>query len=185
MRKVAREDLLDYQSYGDQRESLRARAMRHKDQRRIHVGDHLTFLFENAETVRYQIQEMMRLERMAREADIQHELDTYNQLLGDDGELGCTLLVEIDDPELRDRKLRQWLDLPSHVFMVTDRGRTVRAAWDPSQVGEDRLSSVQYLKFAFDGDAPVAIGVDHPGLAARVDLDPIQREALARDLAGG
>jgi hypothetical protein len=124
---VTREELLDYQSYGDERERLRAEAMAAKDQRRVHVGPHLTFLFENAVTIRYQIQEMMRLERMAREVDIQHEIATYNQLIGDDGEIGCTLLVEVDDPVERDRVLVQWLDLPKHIYLKLPSGDKVRA----------------------------------------------------------
>ena len=81
-RKVARSELLDYQTYDDQRDGLRDEIMRIKQPRRIHLGDELTFLFENTETIRYQIQEMMRAERIVKEAAIQHELDTYNGLLG-------------------------------------------------------------------------------------------------------
>jgi len=185
MRKVLREELLDYQSYGDVRDELRARAMEEKARRRVHVGENLTFLFENADTIRYQIQEMMRIERMARESDIQHELETYNQLIGDDGELGCTLLVEIDDPKDRERALTSWLNLPEHLYVETDAKSTVRAIWDPAQVGETRLSSVQYLKFPVGKEIPVAIGVDHPELSTRTELDDVQRAALREDLGTG
>ena len=98
MKPVARTDLVDYQTYEDARERFRQRAMAAKDARRVHVGPYLTFLFENTLTIRYQIQEMMRTERIVRERDIQHELETYNAVLGGPGELGCTLLIEIDDP---------------------------------------------------------------------------------------
>lgn len=182
MRKVLREELLDHRTYGDARDALRAEAMEQKGRRRIHLGEHLTFLFENADTIRYQIQEMMWIERMAREADIRHELDTYNQLVGDDGELGCTLLVEIDDPEERNRVLTSWLDLPRHIFVELESGEIVRAAWDRAQVGDRRLSSVQYLKFPVAGAVPVAIGVDHPELSQRTALDDHQRAALREDL---
>jgi hypothetical protein len=182
MRKVLREELLDHQSYGDVREEHRAKAMELKARRRFHVGEHLTFLFENADTVRYQIHEMMRIERMARESDIQHELDTYNQLIGGDGELGCTLLVEIDDPKERDRALTSWLTLPQHLYLETEDGKKIRAVWDAAQVGETRLSSVQYLKFPVGGEVPAAIGVDHPELSARTVLDEERRAALREDL---
>jgi len=182
MRKVLREELLDYQSYGDVRDELRAKAMAEKARRRFHVGEYLTFLFENADTVRYQIQEMMRIERMARESDIRHELDTYNQLIGDDGELGCTLLVEIDDPKRRDEALTSWLTLPQHLYVETESGKKVRAVWDAAQVGDTRLSSVQYLKFPVASEVPVAIGVDHPELSVRTVLDDEQRAALREDL---
>jgi hypothetical protein len=157
--------------------------MRAKDRRRLHVGPHLTFLCENWVTIRYQIQEMMRLERMAREADIQHELDTYNQLIGDDGELGCTLLVEIDDPVDRDKKLSEWLDLPKYLYVELPSGRKAMATWDLAQVGEGRLSSVQYLKFPIGSEVPVAIGCDHPGVATSTRLDADQRAALAEDVS--
>lgn len=183
MRKVAREDLLDYQSYGDVRERLRAEAMAAKDRRRVHLGQHLTFLFENRDTIRYQIQEMMRLERMAREADIQHELATYNELIGDDGELGCTLLVEVDDKAVRDRVLVEWLDLPRYLYAELPNGERVRASWDPAQVGETRLSSVQYLKFAVGEQVPTVIAVDHPALRESTRLSDDQRAALAEDLS--
>ena len=92
------------QTYDDSREAYRAaRSWRSRRRGAIHVGQHLTFLFENTDTIRYQVQEMMRAERIVREADIQHELDTYNELLGGAGELGCCLLIEIDDRAEREK----------------------------------------------------------------------------------
>lgn len=182
MRKVQRADVIDYQTYNDGREAYRARVLEEKSARRVHVGEHLTFLFETTETIRYQIQEMMRLEHMVREADIQHEIDTYNTLLGDTGELGCTLLIEIDDAADRTQKLAAWLGLPEHLYMRTADGRKVRAKWDPAQVGEQRLSSVQYLKFELGAGVPVAIGADHPELTLETELTEAQRRTLEADL---
>src|SRR5262245_26599066 len=102
MRKVQRTDILDYETYGEQRDELRRVAMAEKDRRRVHVGESLTFLFENTATMRYQILEMVRAERIVKEKDIQHEIDTYNEVLGGEGELGATLLIEIDDRAERD-----------------------------------------------------------------------------------
>lgn len=182
VRHVERSELLDYVTYEEQRATLRPRVMAIKEPRRIHVGDHLTFLFENRDTVRYQVQEMMRVERLVKEAEIRHELDTYNELLGKPGELGCTLLIEIDDPPTRDRLLAAWLDLPTHLFVKTASGRKVRAQFDPRQVGEDRLSSVQYLKFDLEGEAPDSIGSDLPAMTAETFLTPAQKAALVEDL---
>ena len=184
MKPVAREELLDLTAYEKARPRIRARAMKVKAPRRVHLGEALTFLFENAETVRYQIQEMIRAERIVDEAAIAHELETYNELLGGKGELGCALLIEIDDPALRDAKLRDWLLLPKHAYLVTASGRRVPATYDPRQVGADRLSSVQYLKFDVRGEAPVAVGSDLPGLAVEASLTPEQRAALEEDLSG-
>ena len=78
MRPVERHEIIDYATYEEQRNAIREQVLKVKESRRIHVGDHLTFLFENAETVRYQVQEMMRTEKMVKESDIQHEINTYN-----------------------------------------------------------------------------------------------------------
>lgn len=182
MRSVARDELLDLTAYEKARPEIRRRVMAQKEPRRVHLGQALTFLFENAETVRYQIQEMIRAERMVDEPAILHELETYNELLGAKGELGCSLLIELPDPAERDRKLREWLDLPAHLYVKLEDGTQVWARFDPRQVGTDRLSSVQYLKFDVGGTAPAAVGCDLPDLAAETELSPAQRQALADDL---
>jgi hypothetical protein len=182
MRKVKRSDVLDYKTYNDQRDEYRKRVLEEKARRRIHVGEHLTFLFESTLTMLYQVQEMMRLEQTVREAEIQHEIDTYNQLLGGNGELGCTLLIEIDDAARRDAKLRAWLKLPEHLYVKLEDGKLVRASWDERQIDDTRLSSVQYLKFDVGGVAPVAIGADHPELRLETMLSEAQRETLRLDL---
>lgn len=183
MKPVERSEIVDHVTYSEGRERTRPLALEAKATRRVVLADGvLTFLFENRDTVRYQVQEMMRAEQIVKEADILHELTTYNELLGGPGELGCTLLIGIDDEDERARKLSQWLALPHHVYMEKADGTRVRATFDPRQVGEERLSSVQYLKFAV-GDTPVAIGVDLPQLTAHQPLDDATRAALASDLA--
>ena len=117
MKRIARQEILDYVTYEEQRKQIRKKIMKIKELRRINVGGVLSFLFENTDTVRYQIQEMIRVERIVKETDIQHEINTYNELLGDSGELGCTLLIEIDDPHEREEKLPNWLDLPKHLYL--------------------------------------------------------------------
>ncbi|HEY7725948.1 MAG TPA: DUF3501 family protein [Anaeromyxobacteraceae bacterium] len=184
MTKVERSEILDLAAYDRERDRLHAAAMEAKEARRVEVGPWLTFLFESRETVRDQIQEMIRAERLYREAEIAHEVETYNELLGGPGELGCSLLIGIPDPAERDAKLRRWLPLVDHLYVRTASGRTVRPTYDRRQVGEERLSSVQYLKFALGNDAPVAVGCDLPDLRAETPLGPAQREALARDLGG-
>jgi hypothetical protein len=184
MKPVLRSEILDYVTYDERREALRPVAMAAKAKRRVVLADGvLTFLFENRDTMRYQVQEMMRAERIVKEADILHELATYNELLGGPGQLGCTLLIGIDDPDERARKLTEWLALPRHVYAQLPDGTRVRATFDPRQVGDERLSSVQYLKLAVGAEAPVALGVDLPGLTVHQALTEAQRQALAEDLA--
>lgn len=184
MKKVERSEIVDYVTYEERRDRVRDSAMRAKGDRRVHVGPHLTFLFENHETIHYQVQEMMRAERMVKEADIRHEIETYNELLGGKGEIGCTLLVEIDDPAERAVKLTRWLDLPKHLYVLRSDGKKAYARCDERQVGETRVSSVQYLKFEVGETAPVAVGCDHPDpeLRHETTLTGEQRAALQADL---
>ena len=104
MKLVQRHEVVDFATYEDGRQQFRSEVLRVKAARRVHIGEYLTLLFENHTTVLYQIQEMMRTERIVRESDILHEINTYNELLGRDGELGCTILIEIDDPATRAQK---------------------------------------------------------------------------------
>ena len=183
MKKVQRNEIVDYQTYEENRSALQREVFPAKAVRRIHVGQHFTFLFENALTVRYQIQEMMRTEKIVKEKDIQHEIETYNSLLGSDGELGCTLLIEIDDQEQRAVLLRKWLQLPEHVYARLENGERIRPAFDNAQRGTERISSVQYLKFPIGGKTPVALGIDLPGIECEALLTAAQSSALAEDLS--
>lgn len=182
MKPVQRDEIVDYLTYTDTREATRASVLEAKRLRRILLGP-LCFLFENRETVKYQVQEMMRVERIVREKDIQHELTTYNELLGGPGQLGCSLLIGIPDEAERDAKLRAWLGLLPTLFAELPDGTRVRPTWDERQVGTDRLSSVQYLMFDLGGQTPVAMGCEHEGLPDRVALSDEQRAALTADLA--
>ena len=183
MRPVKREELLDFVTWGEARAKAQPAILEAKRRRRVHVGDSITLLFENRETVRYQVQEMVRVEKMVKEAEIQHELTTYNELLGGPGELGATLLVEIDDPELRAQRLKEWLALPERTYLKLADGRRVFATFDARQKGDDRVSAVQFLKFDTKGEVPIAAGVDLPGLTAEAALSEEHRSALRADLA--
>ena len=118
----------------------------------------------------------------AGERDIEHEIQTYNALLGGDGEVGCTLLIEIEGEEKRAEMLRTLMGLPATLYARLEDGTRVRPTFDPAQVGDDRLSSVQYLRFDCGGRAPVALGADHPSYCAETMLSDAQRGALGEDL---
>lgn len=181
MRAVEREEIVDYATYAEGRGEVRAKILAAKAVRRIHVGV-LTFLFENRDTIRYQVQEMMLAEKIVKDADIRRELEAYNELLGGPGELGATLLIEIESAAERDVKLTRWLDLPGTLYARLEDGRRVRPTFDGRQISEGRLSSVQYLKFPTGGSVPVAIGCEHPDIASESILSAEQRTALAADL---
>lgn len=182
MKKVQREDILDYVTYEEQRQTIRESAMRAKDARRIHCGEDLTFLFENTETIRYQVLEMVRAEKIVREADIRHEIDTYNELIGDAGEICATLLIEIEDIDERATKLTEWVGLPERIYLKLANGDRAFAKPDNRQNEDAKISSVQFLKFNCGAAKPVAIGVDHPKLSIEANLGEMQKAALAGDL---
>jgi hypothetical protein len=182
VKPVEHKEILDYVTYEEQRDALRDEVMAAKALRRVHIGEYLTLLFENHLTMRYQVQEMVRVERMVKEADIRHEIDTYNEVLGGDGEFGCTLLIEIDDPAIRNVKLREWWQLPEKIYLLLEDGTRISATFDERQRGDDRVSSVQYMKFDTSGCVPVAAGVDLPNLQAETRLNEEQRSSLRADL---
>jgi hypothetical protein len=183
VKSVERSEILDYVTYQEGRDAFREEIFAAKAARRVHIGEYLTLLFENHLTMRYQIQEMVRAERIVKEADIKHEIDTYNEVLGGDGEFGCTLLIEIDDPAVRDVKLREWWRLPEKMYLLLEDGTRIWATFDERQRGDDRVSSVQYMKFNTGGRVPVAVGVDLPELQAETTLTEQQRQALGGDLS--
>lgn len=176
-------EILTGADYEAERPALRAQVLKEKARRRVHVGDALTFLFETPLTIRYQVQEMLRVEKRSSPEDVAHELQVYNELLGGPGELGATLLIEIDDAALRDKLLTAWLELPQHLYLELEGGERVTPRFDPRQVGDDRVSSVQYLIFPCGERPPVAIGSSHPECTLHAELTPVQRRALADDLA--
>ena len=184
MKPVERSEILDYVTYGEQRDTIRGSALAAKRDRRILLGEFFAFLFENHETVRYQVLEMVKTEQIVKEADIQHEVDTYNELIGGPGSLCATMLIGIDDEAERATKLAAWLGLLPHVYAKLPSGERVTPKWDERQVGDTRLSSVQYLTFELGAKAPVALGIDwaDQDLVIELELSDAQRTALQADL---
>jgi len=182
VKPVERNEIIDYVTYEEKRDAFRDEVMKAKAPRRVHIGEYLTLLFENHLTMQYQIQEMVRTERMVKEADIRHEIETYNEVLGGEGEFGCTLMIEIDDPGVRDVKLKEWWALPEKMYLLLEDGTRILATFDERQRGDDRVSSVQYMKFNTGGRVPVAAGVDLPALQAETQLTQNQQQALSEDL---
>lgn len=183
MKKVERSEILDYVTYEEQRAEIRTNAMKAKGLRRVHLGESLTFLFENTTTIRYQILEMVRAEKMVKEADIQHEIDTYNELIGNQGEICCTLLVEIENPQERNEKLTKWVGLPEKLYLKFADGTKAFAQVDERQNEDEKISSVQFLRFNCGGKTPITIGCEHPAYQVETNLTESQTAALESDLA--
>lgn len=158
--------------------------------RRVPVGPNMTLLFENRDSVLWQIQEMCRVENIQTPEAIQHEVETYAALLPGPSELSATLLLEYPDPDERDRMLHALVGLHQHVFLEAG-GVASPARFDDEQFNDDRVSSVQFVRFPlsltqrtalFDLHQAVRIQVDHPAYRAVVDLPGPTRGALATDL---
>jgi len=190
--RITRESLLTLEAYAKERTAFRARAIAHKRTRTVSVGEHVTLLFEDELTIRYQIQEMLRIEKTFEEAGIQDELDAYDPLLPDGTNLKATMLVEYEDSDERRRALARLRGIEDHVWLRVGGGAPVPAISDEDldRSNEQKTSSVHFLRFeltpdtiaAFKGGQDVTIGIDHPDYRAETVLAPPVREALAADL---
>jgi hypothetical protein len=189
MKLVEFSEIKNIADYEVERKTWRPVAMALKDRRRVRVGAHLTFLFENRETVRYQIQEMMRIERMVDAEAIRHEIDTYNELIPTDGGLSASLLIEYDSPEERDVALRDLLGLEHHVWIQVAGLPPSPARFDTRQISTDRVSAVQYIHFPLTPQQRAAwregvrIVVDHPKYGVEQALTAEQIGELVSDFA--
>lgn len=192
MKKLSRTDLRDLLEYEKIRVGFRKHIIALKKNRRIAVGDKVSFVFENRETVKFQIQEMIRAERMVDDQKIQDEVDVYNQILPDSHQLSATMFIEITEeqdikPEL-DRF--QGVDQGQCVYFEFGGLARVYAQFEEGHSKEDRISAVQYVRFTLtpeeqtwfrDPAVPLALVVNHKNYAARTVLAAEQRKALARD----
>ncbi|MFO1401949.1 MAG: DUF3501 family protein [Steroidobacteraceae bacterium] len=193
MHKLRREDLLSLEQYALQRVAIRARLMEHRRVRQLAVGAHCTWSFEDRETVRYQVQEMLRIERIFEAAGIEDELATYNPLIPDGGNLKATLLIEYPDPaeragrlrELRGLERRCWLRVAGHepVYAVADEDLDRETAEKTSAVHFLRWEFTPAMVAALKAGAALDAGIDHPAYSARVEPVPGEtRRALLADL---
>lgn len=192
MRPIQRRDLLSKDDYEARRDELRPNAVREKDRRRLVVGEHCLFLFETFTTLWYQVQEMIRAEAMTRDADIRHEMETYNELMPGRGELSATMLIQYPEPEVRDRELRKLLGIDEHVWLVAGDTR-IPAQFDRRQMDTERVSSVQFIKFELGGlsadeferlgkAGELAVEIDHEHMKARTEITGDLLSALVEDL---
>jgi hypothetical protein len=190
MKPVERSEILGLGEYEAIRERFRARVIEEKRRRRGKLGDRASFVFENHDTVLLQIQEMLRTERITKGSAIDHEIETYNELIPGQDELSATIMIEIDDKDTREAFLKAALGMERHVYLGVD-GERVAATWDPARMHDDHLSAVIYLKFPLGAAradrvrakaAKVEIGVDHPAYTTKAELPEHVRRELADDL---
>jgi Protein of unknown function (DUF3501) len=191
--RITRDSLMTLEAYSQARSEFRARVMAHKKNRMLHLGEHITLIFEDELTIRYQIQEMLRAERVFEEAGIQDELDAYNPLVPDGSNWKATMMIEYADPEERQRMLARLIGIEDRVWVQIEGAARVYAIADEDLEREnsEKTSSVHFLRFELESSmvqalkkgAGLAVGVDHPAYAATVArVDPAMRESLMRDL---
>lgn len=193
MKPLTRHDLLSLESYAQQRAEFRARAMAHKKQRTVRLGEHLTLIFEDRLSIQYQVQEMLRIERIFEPVGIQEELDAYNPLIPDGDNLKATMMVEFDDVEQRRRELAR-LRCIEHAIELTVQGHapvTAIADEDMERSNGEKTAAVHFLRFplsaatigAWRAGAPVTLASTLPALRVEAALTPEQRRTLAADFA--
>ncbi|MBF6568126.1 MAG: DUF3501 family protein [Candidatus Binataceae bacterium] len=184
-------EILAYPDYDRVRQRLRPLFIAEKSRRRITLAEHLTFLFENDRTVWYQIEEMLLAEKITDAAAIQHEMDTYSELLPGGGDLSATLMIEYGDSAQRDAALRELIGIDRHLW-ITIESRRIPARFDIRQMDTERVSSVQFVRFpiGIGGDrfieaavrGHVNIEVDHPKLTGKRLIDKELAVVLSEDL---
>jgi len=192
--KIERASLLSLEAYARQRSDFRARVMAHKKNRRVELGAHVVLAFEDELTIRYQIQEMLRIERVFEEDGIQGELEAYNPLVPDGRNFKATMMIEYPDPAERKRMLARLKGVEDRVWIRVAGGERVYAVADEDleRENEEKTSAVHFLRFelseamaqALKRGADLALGVDHPEYRAEIPaLAGNVRDALGADLA--
>ena len=194
MPAITRDSLMTLEAYSKVRKEFRANVMAHKKTRTIPLGEHVTLQFEDEMTMRYQIQEMLRAERVFEESGIQGELDAYNPLIPDGSNWKATMMIEYTDVEERQRALARLIGIEDRAWVQVEGCPRVYAIADEDidRENDEKTSSVHFLRFELDpsmkkalaAGANVRMGVDHPNYQATLDPLPVaSRDSLLKDVA--
>ncbi len=194
MKPVTLDEITQVEDYGRLRPEFRRAVIVHKRRRRVSVGEKVTLLFEDHETLRFQVHEMVWVERISDPRKIQREIDVYNELMPGENELSATLFIEITDaPEIRP-ELDRLVGIDEHVSLVLGEGEgeeTIPACFDAKQIEEDRIAAVQYIRFAFseaqarrfaDSGLRARIRIDHPNYRREDEIPEAVRASLIGSL---
>ncbi len=192
MTQIAADSLLPLEVYARERNAYRARVLAHKLVRTVHVGEHVTLIFEDETTIRYQVQEMLRIERIFEADGIRGELEAYNPLIPDGGNWKATMLIEYPDEAERHRRLAELKGVEARTWVEVEGCARVHAIADEDmeRENEEKTSAVHFLRFELAAEtrarlkagAGLSIGVDHPNYRASVPVSGEVRQSLAADL---
>ena len=191
---ITRDSLMTLESYAKERSAFRSKVMQHKKVRNVAVGEHITLIFEDELTVRYQIQEMLRIEKTFEEEGIAEELDAYNPLIPTGREFKATMMIEYPDPEVRKVELARLKNIEDKVYVQIEGSEKVYAIADEDmeRTNDEKTSAVHFLRFPLTDDMAAAlkygvsltIGVDHQNYTAAVSpVSNPTRDSLANDLS--
>jgi len=189
---LTREDLFSLEKYSAIKTEYRTKVMEHKKNRRVPIGDHATLYFEDALTMQYQIQEMLRLERIFEADAIQEELDVYNPLIPDGRNWKATFMVEYEDIEERKKALSKLTGIENTIWVKVGNFDKVFAIAneDLDRTEPDKTSAVHFMRFELTPEmvtaakqgAAIRAGIDHPAYTMQVELPPAKRDSLVADL---
>ena len=192
MPRITAQSLMSLEAYAKARQDFRAQVLAHKKDRTASLGEHVTIVFEDELTIRYQIQEMLRVERIFEEAGIRDELDAYNPLIPDGSNWKATLMIEYPDVEERHAMLARLKGVEDRVWVQVDGEERVNAIADEDleRENDEKTSAVHFVRFeltpamkgALARGARLALGVDHAAYSVGIEADTAVRAALVKDL---
>jgi hypothetical protein len=193
MSHLTRADLWSLEQYAEERPRFRSQVLEHKKKRQLALGEHARLYFEDALTIKYQIQEMLRIEKVFEAAGINEELDAYNPLIPDGHNWKATFMIEYSDPAERARRLAEMIGIEDKVWLQVGNGERVYAIADEDldRSNEVKTSSVHFMRFELTPDMitaakqgePIRAGIDHPAYpVAAFEIDGVIRDALTADL---
>jgi hypothetical protein len=193
MTQLTRDDLWSLEQYAEERPSFRARVLEHKKHRQLPLGENARLYFEDALTIKYQIQEMLRIERVFEASGINEELEAYNPLIPDGSNWKATFMIEYPDPEVRALRLAEMIGIEDKVWMQVGDNERIHpiADEDLDRTTADKTSSVHFLRFELSADminaahagAAIFAGIDHPAYPVEgFEIPRDVRDALVADL---
>ena len=189
---LQRADLWSLEDYSEHRLSFREAVMAHKKDRRVHIGEHVQLIFEDRLTIKYQIQEMLRIEKIFESAGIQEELDAYNPLIPDGGNWKCTMLIQYEDITERKRRLEELVGIEDRVWVRVGSGDRIWpiADEDMDRSKEDKTAAVHFMRYevpeadrqAAKAGEPIVFGVEHVAYPCEPEpVSDVVRTALTSD----
>jgi hypothetical protein len=190
---LSRADLWSLEEYANRRPEFRSKVMAHKKHRQVLLGDHLLLIFEDRLTIQYQIQEMLRIEKVFESQGIQDELDAYNPLIPDGDNLKCSLLIQYHDVDERRQRLTELVGIEDRIWLRFGDTEKIFAIADEDMERDepDKTSAVHFMRYQLSQEqiaaarsgAPLTIGVDHPAyVTPDIEVDDVIRQSLVSDL---